>query len=298
MVGDTEARNLHNILTVMIMITRLIFACICASPPPPPPPPPVMIILTRLIFDYICSQPCPPSPPPPPPPHTHTHTTHNLSAEVGILKPTVPVYSTECANYHTVAYICCTEVFYVPVTLSEGHCEKFGKYRQVELYPEERVEHTRVPGENLWDYQPENQYYLLTDESPFCPLKLSSVGKSHNHHFDYFCYCYRVSVFFMLQVKHYRPSVFKRWMWDLQCAVLQKNKVRQTLVSLLECWLRRTENWLFTLSHPEIEPFATGFIAQQPQTPKPLFWKNNDAWWWWQWWWSWYHTTCTDEDEK
>ena len=141
MVGDTEAQNLHNILTVMIMITRLIFACICASPPPPP----VMIILTRLIFDYICSQPCPPPPPPP----THTHTTHNLYAEVGILKPTVPVYSTECANYHTVAYICCTEVFYVPVTLSEGHCEKFGKYRQVELYPEERVEHTRVPGENL-----------------------------------------------------------------------------------------------------------------------------------------------------
>ena len=113
-------------------------------------------------------------------------------------------------------------MFYVPVTLSEGHCEKFGKCRQAEIYPEERVEHTRVPGENPWDYQPENQYYLLTDESPFCPLKLSSVGKSHNHHFDYFCYCYRVSVFSMPPVSHYRPSVFKRWTWDLQCAQWSK----------------------------------------------------------------------------
>ena len=48
-----------------------------------PPPPTVMIIITRLILAYICSHP------PPHPHHTHTHI--HTPAEVGILKPTVPV---------------------------------------------------------------------------------------------------------------------------------------------------------------------------------------------------------------
>ena len=227
-------------------------SCVCLSSPPPPPPT-VMIILTRLIFAYICSPP----PHAPPPSHTRTPTCRSRYSEA------------YCAS---IPYIvcklpyCCLHLLYRSVLCAcntiRGTLWEIWKVQASGALPRRACGAHQSAWRKPLRLPTWKSVLFINGWKSFLPPE--TFLKSHNHHFDYFCYCYRVSVFSMPQVNHYSPSVFKRWIWDLQCAV-HKNKVRQTLLSLLECWLRRTENWPITLSHPEIEPFASGFIAQQPQ---------------------------------